>query len=642
MKTPTNAEWIRRFEAYLKRRFPDRSTAKHYSSDLRLFAQHHSGPLQEVTIQDVDHFVDHQYERGLAPATVKRRVAALKTCFDFLAEESEDPERPNPVSMRRHAGRQPRRLPRDLSDAEVRRFLAVVHHVRDRAMVCLMLYAGLRVGEVQGLRRENITIPEEPSAPVRLCVTGKGRKERIVYLCREGYEPLAAYVEPAPIDQPAQPLFRNRFGKPITVAGIQERVQKYARESGVAVTCHRLRHTFARWMAESEMPVLALSRLLGHSSVLTTQPYIDGADPQVRRSYERAMELAREPLAVPSGGAETPPPPLVAATGPALVQRQLPDSFDGRGWMPEAPAWLREGCLDWVHHQWPRWAPSRRQRQAGVRLRELHRFWRWQLQRREFTGWQDLTTADITAFTDAQLGRGLKAKTVKIYLDSLYTVLRYLAREGRLAAVPSRPALTLPHPLPRHLKPQELLALEAHVTEREKEAQEADWLHIALYVLLAYAGLRVSEALDLQVKSLDLAAQRIRVWEGKGRRDRVVFLTQQAAQRLGRYLETVPHAPDDLVLSHEGRPLTYNMAWRRICRLGEAAGVQGLSPHRLRHSYATQLLNNGMSLVSLQRLMGHENLNTTLIYARLADRTIEQQYRTAMGRVADSNQMNSM
>ena len=59
-------------------------------------------------------------------------------------------------------------------------------------------------------------------------------------------------------------------------------------------------------------------------------------------------------------------------------------------------------------------------------------------------------------------------------------------------------------------------------------------------------------------------------------------------------------------------------------------GIQNLSPHRLRHTYATVLLNNGMGIEGLRRLMGHENLNTTLIYARLADATLERQYRAAM------------
>jgi len=164
METLTNSEWIRQFEADLKRRFPDRSTAKHYVSDLRIFTQYHPGPLTEVTTQDIDAFVDDQRARGLAPATVKRRAATLKTFFDFLAQELGESGRPNPVCMRRHAGRQPRHLPRDLSDAEVEHLLEAVGKKsrRDLAMIALMLYAGLRVSEVQGLRGADITVPEDP------------------------------------------------------------------------------------------------------------------------------------------------------------------------------------------------------------------------------------------------------------------------------------------------------------------------------------------------------------------------------------------------------------------------------------------------------------------------------------------------
>ncbi|MFQ6102242.1 MAG: tyrosine-type recombinase/integrase [Anaerolineae bacterium] len=130
--------------------------------------------------------MDHQHAQGLSPATVKRRAAALKAFFDFVAEELEQPDRPNPVSMKRHAGRQPRHLPRDLSDTEVERLLEVVENWRDLAMISLMLYAGLRVGEVITLCWADITIPDDPEAPLRLRVMGKRRKERIAYLYREG------------------------------------------------------------------------------------------------------------------------------------------------------------------------------------------------------------------------------------------------------------------------------------------------------------------------------------------------------------------------------------------------------------------------------------------------------------------------
>ncbi len=634
MSDLSNTEWIERFEAELKRRFHDRSTAKHYVSDLRLFVEHHPGPLAAVSSEDLAAFVDQQHEQGLKPATVKRRVAALKTFFDFLAEVLGEPRRPNPVSVRRHAGRQPQLLPRDLSDTEVERLLAVVDEVRDRAMIDLMLYAGLRVGEVTTLRPTDISEPTDPAAPIRLRVMGKGRKERVAYLCREGYEPLARYLQEtaaaqvqARLDRQA-PIFRNHLGKPITIAGIQERVAHYAQRSGVAVTCHRLRHTYGRWLAEREMPVLSLARLLGHVSLQTTQRYIDGADPQVRRSYESAMAQRANVPEEPTAGQE--PVRLDQASTLATVVREATPSVDGANWLPEAPDWLRQGVLDWLRHQWASWKPSQRRHHAQVRLRELRQFWQWQLARRALSGWQELTSADIAAFMDVGLERGLQAKTVKTTLDRLYEVLRYLEGQGRLAAIPDRPGLRLPDPLPRDLLPQEVLALEAEVERRQNRAEASARLDLALYYLLGHGGLRISEALDLQVQDLDLAGRRVRVREGKGRRDRVVYLTAKATAVLGEYLQTVPHAPGDLVLSWQGQPLRYEQAWERIYCLGRTAGISGLSPHRLRHTYATYLLNHGVSIDALRRLMGHENLNTTLIYARLADTTLERQYRAAM------------
>lgn len=145
-------ESLRKFEEYLKRRFPDRRTSKDYVSDLRQFLTACSKPWREVDMHDIDAFVDQQRQSGLKPATVKRRGAALKTFFDFLAEESADLSWPNPVRMKRHAGKQARRLPCDLNGEAVGRLWAVISSPRDRAWFALMLRAGLRVGEVASLK----------------------------------------------------------------------------------------------------------------------------------------------------------------------------------------------------------------------------------------------------------------------------------------------------------------------------------------------------------------------------------------------------------------------------------------------------------------------------------------------------------
>lgn len=514
----------------------------------------------------------------------------------------------------------------------VARVLAVVDEPRDQAMMALMLYAGLRVGEVATLSAAAICTPADPTAPIRLRVLGKGRKERVVYLTRAGYQPLARYLDAHPPTAPEAPLFRTRLGRGISVAGIQQRLACYAERSGVAVTAHRLRHTFGRRMAESEMPVLSLSRLLGHAQVQTTQRYIDGANPEVRRHYEAAMAAGHD-RAEPNPPAPVTPPSDTPSG--ATVVRPEPAPYDGEAGLPTGPDWLRAGCRAWIAHRWYQWKPSQRRHHARTRLRQLRAFWHWQLARRAMAGFEDLTGADVAAFMSAELGRGMSAKTVKSDLDTVYQQLRFLVAAGSLGAVPPRPSLRLPDPLPQHLAPHEVVALTAEVDRRALDPSVEDRLDLALYYLLGHGGLRISEALDLRFGDLDLAGRRVRIRDGKGRRDRVVYVTACAAEALQRYRDTVPHGGEDLVLSRQGRPLAYEEAWERLRRLGEAAGIMRLSPQRLRHTYATHLVNNGLSLEALRRLMGHEHMNTTLIYARLADTTLEQQYRTAMKQLMD-------
>jgi site-specific recombinase XerD len=318
----------------------------------------------------------------------------------------------------------------------------------------------------------------------------------------------------------------------------------------------------------------------------------------------------------------------------ATVVRPTPPTFTPPAWLAEWPAWLRDSCLTWLKQRWFNWKPSRRQQHACTLLRQLRLFWRWQLAQRAFTGWSDLTLGDIEAFIQAELARGLKAKTVTAILDPVYSLLHYLLDTGQLHTIPPRPLMALPDPLPRHLLPDELLALESYVKQNAGNTTQLPWLTVALYYVLAHAGLRIGELLDLQIQDLDLPHRRLLIREGKNRRDRVVYLTQTAAQALGLYLPTVPHAPGDLVFSLHHQPLTYHQAWQRLRALAAAAGLAHLSPLRLRHTFATTLLNNGMTIDALRHLMGHNHLSTTLIYARLADSTVENQYQAAMARVS--------
>ena len=281
-------EAITCFERYLQRRFPGRRTPVDYLSDVRLFARTCEHPWREVTMQDIDAFVDRQRQAGRSPATVKRRVAALKTFFDCLAEETGELAWPNPVRFKRHAGKQPQTLPRDLSEVEVERLWAVVSSARDRAWFVLLWRAGLRVGEVVSLCVADLLSPPDGAHPARVRVCGKGRKERVVMLSADAYAVLAAWLAERSATAPAA-LFVNARGQPLSVSGVAWQLRRYGQQAGVAVSPHRLRHTFARQVTEAGMPLASVGKLLGHADLTTTQRYTAGADPQLAQAYQQAL-----------------------------------------------------------------------------------------------------------------------------------------------------------------------------------------------------------------------------------------------------------------------------------------------------------------------------------------------------------------
>jgi integrase/recombinase XerD len=143
----------------------------------------------------------------------------------------------------------------------------------------------------------------------------------------------------------------------------------------------------------------------------------------------------------------------------------------------------------------------------------------------------------------------------------------------------------------------------------------------AMLVLLYATGLRVSELLSLTTHSIDLEQEYLRV-KGKGEKERIVPFATAAGDELRAWLKepraTLHPAGDHLFLNHQGRPLSRQSFWKILAELARKAGIRKtVSPHVLRHSFATHLLQAGMNLRSLQMLLGHSDLSTTQIYAHV-------------------------
>ena len=643
-------ESIQRFEQYLKRRFPDRRTSIDYVSDIRQFATACPQPWREVTIHDIDAFVDQQREEHKL-TTVQRRVAALKSFFDFLAEDSGDLSWPNPVRFKRHGGKLPQRLPRDLSDETVARVWQVITAPRDQAWFVLMWRAGLRVGEVVDLKLIDLLSPAGANRPARLRVLGKGRKERIVLLSAEAEAIVQAWLAVRPAsDQPH--VFLNEREQPLKPNGILWLLHRYGDQVGVELTPHQLRHTFARQAVEAGMPLPSLGKLLGHVNLDTTLVYTAGADPELNRAYQQAMtrltagpasKIAPPSPAVvqPSVPSATPAPVSPAAPSPlpetALHPLTPPPLPHWDAWAIHLPEPIRQACLSYVQRRLPNWSPLRQRIQALKFLGEFQRFWDWQLTRRFLSQPADLHLSDLQAYQGQRVTEdGVTTTTVNRAVSYVLTALKEQAEAGVTVdpAIFRLHRLPEPHRLPRYLPENDCQHLDAFVQARLDSPDPLIRLENACCLVLAHTGLRASECVYLQVGDLDLAGRRLLIRQGKGRKDRAVYLSDTAALALTRYLGDTPRpANAPLWVRPNGRPIKYEWLVARVTALGQAAGVAEVTPHRLRHSLATRLLNAGMDITRIQKLLGHTQLSTTQVYAQVLDTTLEADYRQAMTRI---------
>ena len=292
---------VARFQKWLRRKFPDTSTVIHYTSDLQFFFTWANKTPGEVTVRDVDGYIEHSRTREHSIATINRRLAALSTFYQFLDLESDNAPQ-NPVIAKRHFIHQHDLLPRDVEDPVLEQFFAVITSPRDRAMFLLMLRCGLRVGEVRNLSLNDLYLQPNFGSLPRLWLCGKGGKHRIMYLSQQPLQALRAWLAVRPVGA-EQAVFLNRFGGRMTVTGIQDRLASYCRLTGVWITCHQLRHTFGRHLTEARVPVTTLQRLLGHARLKTTEIYAHLSDQQLQADYDAAIVevVKRLPL---EGGAQ--------------------------------------------------------------------------------------------------------------------------------------------------------------------------------------------------------------------------------------------------------------------------------------------------------------------------------------------------
>jgi integrase/recombinase XerD len=260
--------------------------------------------------------------------------------------------------------------------------------------------------------------------------------------------------------------------------------------------------------------------------------------------------------------------------------------------------------------------------------RDLHKFAGW-LEQQRSVPMPQATHADIQGFLAHLVGQEkAKATSTSRAISSLKRLYRYLLRQNRVSTDPTLQIATpkLPRNLPKSLTEQDVeLLLDAPGVQSPLGLRDRTMLEV-LYA----TGLRVSELVGLSVAQVSLDMGVVRVM-GKGSKERLVPLGEEALDWIRRYLAEARPAllagklTDAMFVTQRGEGMTRQMFWYLIKKHARQGGLhKPLSPHTLRHAFATHLLNHGADLRVVQLLLGHADISTTQIYTHVARERLKQ------------------
>lgn len=236
---------------------------------------------------------------------------------------------------------------------------------------------------------------------------------------------------------------------------------------------------------------------------------------------------------------------------------------------------------------------------------------------------------DLEHFAAMLSDHGISAKSQARILSGVRSFYRYLVLDGYLDVDPTEllESPHLPQHLPEYLSTEEVDALENSIDLTSNEGHR----NRAIIEVFFSCGLRVSELTNLKLSDLFLSQGFIRV-NGKGGKQRLVPISERAIHELElwfddrRQMEIKPGEEDYVFLNRRGHHLTRTMILIMVKRQAEAAGIKKtISPHTLRHSFATALLKGGADLRIIQELLGHADLGTTEIYTHMDDESLRQE-----------------
>lgn len=258
---------------------------------------------------------------------------------------------------------------------------------------------------------------------------------------------------------------------------------------------------------------------------------------------------------------------------------------------------------------------------------DTYRTWRGE----RFKGWREATADDFRDYLFALMKQGLKRSTIRLRFAALRSFYRYLVlRRG----LPHSPVAEVQLPKPERRLPvvlnlaqiDELLALPLHLPPDKRTPAWLPLRDAAILELFYSSGLRIAELLAIDVKDLDFIGETLRV-TGKGAKERLVPIGGPALAAIQRYRQAAVITSGPLFLSKLRRRITQQAVDQLLKKYLKLSTIPfRISPHKLRHSFATHLLDAGADLRSVQSLLGHASLSTTQIYTHVTKERLKSAY----------------
>jgi len=249
-------------------------------------------------------------------------------------------------------------------------------------------------------------------------------------------------------------------------------------------------------------------------------------------------------------------------------------------------------------------------------------------------GWREASADDFRAYLFDLMKRDKSRATIRLSFAALRSFYNHLADRS---LIPSNPLKLVSLPkiekkLPQFLTVPQVTTLMESPAAKGKSKQAPEWMaarDAAILELFYSSGLRLAELAALDVKELDPIGETVRVM-GKGSRERIVPVGGLALEAISRYRHQANVQSGPLFLNKSRKRLGHRSIWLLLKKYVREAGLPAtLSPHKLRHSFATHLLDNGADLRSVQSLLGHASLTTTQIYTHVTTERLKRAYDAA-------------